>query len=78
VSSAYIAPDSVQGIRDHCALSWTLKIPSGPFVPQLLKLGSGSKGLSSGSKSRGGRLLNAGHAPVWNQYGPIGGAAWLA
>jgi len=78
VSSAYIAPDSGQGIRDHCALSWTPKIPSRPFVPQLLKLGSGSKGLSSGSKGRGGRLLNAGHAPMWNQYGPIGGAAWLA
>jgi len=70
VSSAYIAPDSVQGIRDHCALSWTPKIPSRPFVPQLLKLGSGSKGLSSGSKGRW--LLSAGHSPVWNQYGPMG------
>ena len=78
MSSAYIAPDSGQGIRDHCALSWTPKIPSRPFVPQLLKLGSGSKGLSSGSKGRGGRLLNAGHAPVWNQYGPCVDGSGLA
>jgi hypothetical protein len=28
VSSTYIAPDSVQGIRDHCALSWAPKNPS--------------------------------------------------
>jgi len=49
---AFIAPDSVQGIRGHYALSWTPKIPSRPFVPQLLKLGSGSKGLSGSKRSR--------------------------
>jgi hypothetical protein len=55
VSSAYIAPDSVQGIRHHLCTWLGAKNPSRPFVLQLLKLGSGSKGLSSGSKGRGGK-----------------------
>ena len=74
MSSAYIAPDSVQGIRHHCALGWTLKIPSRPFVLQLVKLGSGSKGLSSGSKGRGGKCRPCpGVASVWVDWAPPSG-----